>query len=43
MHNGDIDLNGYSLQDLLGVASSALVDKISVRVANGPLALKPSA
>ena len=31
MHNGDIDLNEYSLQDLLGVASNASVDRSSVQ------------
>ena len=43
MHNGDIDLNEYSLQDLLGLASSASVDRSSVQAANRPPALKPSA
>ncbi|CBI40219.3 unnamed protein product, partial [Vitis vinifera] len=42
MHNGDIDLNEYSLQDLLGLASSASVDRSSVQAANRPPALKPS-
>ena len=31
MHNGDIDLSEYSLQDLLGVASNASVDSSSVQ------------
>ena len=36
MHNGDIDLNEYSLWDLLGVASSVSVDRSSAQAANRP-------
>ena len=43
MHNDDVELNGCSLQELLGVASSASVDRSNIQAANRPLALKSSA
>ena len=36
MHNGDIDLNEYSLRDLLGAASSVSMDRSSAQAANRP-------
>lgn len=42
MNTGDVDLNSFSLRDLLRAVSGPSMDRDNIQAANRPLAIKPS-